>query len=38
MDQIGEERFYPTIGLAVHAHVAEHGIDWRDWEDRGEEL
>ena len=36
MEQIGEERFYPTIGLAVHAHVAEHGIDWRDWEDHRE--
>ena len=34
--RIGEERFYPTIGLAVHAHVADHGIDWRDWEDNGE--
>ena len=33
MEQIGEERFYPTIGLAVRAHVAEHGVDWRDWED-----
>ena len=32
-DQVGADRFYPTIGLAVHAHVAEHEIDWRDWED-----
>jgi high affinity sulfate transporter 1 len=35
--QIGEEHFYPTIGLAVHAHVAEQGVDWRDWEEAGEE-
>ena len=34
MEQIGEEHLYPTIGLAVRAHVAEHGVDWRDWEDR----
>ncbi len=33
MEQIGEERFYPTIGLAVRAHVAEHAVDWRDWEE-----
>ena len=32
-----ERRFYPTIGLAVRAHVEEHGIDWHDWEDRGED-
>ena len=38
VERIGEECFYPTIGLAVHAHVAEHGIDWRDWEDAREEL
>ena len=34
---IGEERFYPTIGAAVRAYVDEHGVDWRDWEDRGED-
>ncbi len=34
MELIGEERVYPTIGLAVRAHVAEHGVDWRDWEQR----
>ena len=32
-DLVGEDRFYPTIGESVHSHVAEHGIDWRDWED-----
>jgi len=37
MAQVGERRFYPTIGLAVHAHVDEHAIDWRDWEEHGEE-
>lgn len=32
-DQISEERFYPTIGFAVSAYVAEHDVPWRDWED-----
>ena len=32
-DQVTEERFYATIGLAVRAHVAEHGVAWSDWED-----
>ena len=36
LERIGEERFYPTIGLAVRAHVEKHAIDWRDWEDRVE--
>ncbi len=33
IEKIGEGRFYPTIGLAVRAHVRAHGVDWRDWED-----
>ena len=36
IEKVGEQRFYPTIGLAVRAHVDEHDVDWRDWEDRGE--
>jgi high affinity sulfate transporter 1 len=32
-DRIGEGRFYTTLGLAVRAHVAEHEVDWTDWED-----
>ena len=31
---IGPERFYPTIGVAVAAYLAETGTDWTDWEDR----
>jgi len=34
-DQVTEERFYPTIGLAVRAHVAEHDVTWSDWEESG---
>jgi high affinity sulfate transporter 1 len=33
LERIGEENLYPTIGLAVHAHVARHDVEWRDWED-----
>jgi MFS superfamily sulfate permease-like transporter len=33
LDALGRDRFYPTLGQAVRAHVAEQGIEWRDWED-----
>jgi MFS superfamily sulfate permease-like transporter len=33
MDRIGRERFYPTVGAAVHAYVTEAGVEWLDWED-----
>jgi MFS superfamily sulfate permease-like transporter len=36
-EQLEERRFYPTIGLAVRAHVEEHSIDWQDWEETLEE-
>ena len=32
-DRIGRERFYPTVGTAVHAYLAEHDVPWTDWED-----
>ena len=32
-DRIGRERFYPTVGSAVHAYLAEHDVPWTDWED-----
>lgn len=28
-DQIGTEAFYPTIGAAVDAYLAEHAVDWK---------
>lgn len=37
LDLIGPGRFYSTVGAAVHAHVAEHAVEWRDWEDDGRE-
>ncbi len=32
--RVGPERFYRTVGEAVHAFVAAEGVDWVDWEDR----
>ncbi|HEX5620340.1 MAG TPA: sulfate permease [Solirubrobacteraceae bacterium] len=31
---IGDDRFFPTIGVAVAAYLSESGVDWLDWEDR----
>ena len=28
------DHFFPTIGTAVHAYVAESGVDWVDWDDQ----
>jgi high affinity sulfate transporter 1 len=32
---IGAERFFPTVGVAVAAYLAESGVAWLDWEERG---
>jgi hypothetical protein len=29
LDQIGTGAFYPTIGAAVDAYLAEHAVDWK---------
>jgi len=31
---LGEESFYSTVGEAVSAYLAEHHVEWTDWEDR----
>ncbi|MEZ5342647.1 MAG: STAS domain-containing protein [Acidimicrobiales bacterium] len=31
---IGADYFFPTVGVAVAAYVAESGIDWVDWKDQ----
>jgi high affinity sulfate transporter 1 len=31
--RVGEHRFYPTVGSAVSAYLAETGVPWVDWED-----
>ncbi len=33
LDRLGSQRFYSTIGRAVHAYVDEHDVDWDDWEE-----
>ncbi len=33
IEQIGRERFYPTIGVAVRRYVEEHRVEWVDWEE-----
>jgi len=30
------DHFFPTMGSAVRAFVAEMGVDWIDWDDREE--
>jgi len=30
-DRIGDARFFPTIGVAVDAYLAETGAEWHDW-------
>jgi MFS superfamily sulfate permease-like transporter len=34
MSEIGLTYFFPTVGSAVHAYVAESGVEWVDWEDQ----
>ena len=33
LERIGRQRFYPTIGVAVHAFVEDTGVAWEDWQD-----
>jgi high affinity sulfate transporter 1 len=33
--QIGKNFFFPTIGSAVSSYIANHAVDWVDWEDQG---
>jgi high affinity sulfate transporter 1 len=32
--QLGEERFFPTLGAAVSGYLRSHDVEWADWEDR----
>jgi high affinity sulfate transporter 1 len=34
VERIGADRFYRTVGEAVHAYVDTTGVPWTDWEDR----
>jgi high affinity sulfate transporter 1 len=33
-EAIGDDRFFPTLGVAVAAYLRATGADWIDWEDR----
>jgi high affinity sulfate transporter 1 len=33
-DRFGDTHFFPTVGSAVSAYVAETGVEWIDWEDQ----
>jgi high affinity sulfate transporter 1 len=32
--EIGPDYLFPTVGSAVHAYVAESGVEWVDWQDQ----
>ncbi len=34
VERIGPDRFFRTIGEAVHTYVTEEAVPWTDWEDR----
>ena len=34
--QIGRAFFFPTVGVAVHAFLDRHPVEWVDWEDESE--
>ena len=36
VERVGAERFYRTVGEAVHAYVDATGADWTDWETRAD--
>ncbi len=35
-EAIGPDRFFPTMGSAVHGYLDETGVEWVDWEDAPE--
>jgi high affinity sulfate transporter 1 len=32
--RLGDETFFPTIGVAVSNYLQNHTVEWQDWEDR----
>jgi MFS superfamily sulfate permease-like transporter len=34
--QLGENNFFPTIGVAVSRYLETYDVEWEDWEDRAE--
>jgi high affinity sulfate transporter 1 len=35
-ERFGDDHFYPTVGAAVSAYLDATGVEWTDWEDKGE--
>jgi high affinity sulfate transporter 1 len=33
-ERLGDETFFPTIGVAVSSYLRTHPVEWQDWEDR----
>ena len=33
-ERIGDERFFPTLGTAISAYLAQTGTTWTDWTER----
>ena len=33
--RLGEETFFPTLGVAVSRYLKTQAVEWEDWEDRG---
>ena len=36
-EHIGDDYFFPTIGVAVKAFRATHAVDWQDWEEESDD-
>jgi high affinity sulfate transporter 1 len=37
VERVGADRFYRTVGEAVHTYVDESGVEWEDWEEAEEQ-
>jgi high affinity sulfate transporter 1 len=35
--QLGENNFFPTIGVAVSSYLETHNVEWQDWEDQAKD-
>jgi MFS superfamily sulfate permease-like transporter len=31
--RLGDDSFFPTVGVAVNSYLEKHAVDWVDWED-----
>jgi len=33
LSRLGDDSFFPTVGVAVNSYLEKHSVDWVDWED-----